>query len=184
MPDNTILYRIFSLKYIDIYSIFHLLCQFIMILRVYLLCFRFYTSITTICEKERKSSLNDQYLCLKDEKGCCNERRVQLGPKRPKRAIQPTKENSPGHTSKQRRTSLPPQQRGDARLHLPKESPLETHVSSQSAASLKNRRRTSPSPSLQKVPQFTDSNCRTPPINRTCYLIPNCPISCQRSAAE
>src|SRR3954469_17381548 len=151
-----------------------------MILRVHLLCFRFYTSITTICEKERKSSLNDQYLCLKDKKGCCNERGVQLGPKRPRREIQPTKEATPLTLVSR-----------DARLcHLSKG---ETHVSTSlnplhlrrtSQVPLKNRRPTSPRPSLQKVPFFTHSNRKAPPINRTSHFTSICPISCQRSAAE
>src|SRR3954468_22906256 len=50
--------------------------------------------------------------------------------------------------------------------------------------SLKNRRRTSPSPSLQKVPFFTHSNRKAPPINRTSHFTSIGPISCQRSAAE
>src|SRR3954467_15502003 len=151
-----------------------------MILRVYLLCFRFYTSITTICEKERKSSLNDQYLCLKDTKGCCNERRVQLGPKRPRREIQPTKEAT--------QVTLVSR---DARLcHVSKG---ETHVSTSlnplhlrrtSQVSLKNRRPTSPRPSLQNAPFSTQRNCKASPINRGSHFSPKCPISCQRSAAE
>src|SRR3954465_7303696 len=74
--------------------------------------------------------------------------------------------------------------KGDARLHVPTTSPLETHVSSQSRA-LPEEAETHVSKSqAEKLPQFTDSNCKAPPINRTCYLSPNCLISCQRSAAE
>src|SRR3954467_15504553 len=101
-----------------------------MILRVYLLCFRFYTSITTICEKERKSSLNDQYLCLKDKKGVLKRKRGAIRTQKAQKRDPAHEGSNSGHTSKQRRTSLPRQQRGDARLHLPKSTPLETHVSS------------------------------------------------------
>src|SRR3954463_3010495 len=65
---------------------------------------------------------------------------------------------------------MPRQQKGDARLHVPTTSPLETHVSSQSRA-LPEEAETHVSKSQsEKLPQFTDSNRNAPPINRTCYL--------------
>src|SRR3954469_7823681 len=84
---------------------------------------------------------------------------------------------------------------GDARLHVlfchvtKKRRPSPTaldflHLRRTSQVFLKKRRPTSPSPSLQTVPFFTQSNCKASPINRGSHFSPNCPISCQRSAAE
>src|SRR3954464_13526898 len=98
-------------------------------------------------------------------------------------------------SSPRRKAAQATQLSRDARLcHLSKR---ETHVSTSlkilhlrrtsqvsQGHSLKNRRRASPSPSLQKVPFFTHSNRKTPPINRTSHFTSICPISCQRSAAE
>src|SRR3954463_12376912 len=98
-------------------------------------------------------------------------------------------------SSPRRKAAQATQLSRDARLcHLSKR---ETHVSTSlkilhlrrtsqvtHPVSLKNRRRTSPSPGLQKVPFFTQSNCKASPINRGSHFSPKSPISCQRSAAE
>src|SRR3954470_16446638 len=67
---------------------------------------------------------------LKRQKGVLKRKRGAIRIQKAQKSNPAHEGSNPGHTSKQRRTSLPPQQKGDARLHFPEDSPLETHVSS------------------------------------------------------